>query len=121
MSDDIHAIEHNPQEKIARLRQLLDDERVAIRSGDFATLATLVSRKEAEIAGLTDLPPTALAPLRREIEENQRLVEAALSGLRAARHRIEQIIASVKTCVTYDKNGQPCRLNRDVAIFEKRA
>lgn len=107
--------------RLSMLRDLLHDERMAIRSGDFSRLADLVARKEKAMAEIPSLPGPRLMALRDRIEENQRLIEAALSGFRSARSRIEQIAASVRSCTTYDRNGQSQQISLDAPAVERRA
>ncbi|KFI28838.1 hypothetical protein [Paenirhodobacter enshiensis] len=107
--------------RLLALRDLLNDERIAIRTGDFARLGDLVARKEKAMADMQALPASRIPALRSRIEENQRLIEAALNGFRSARSRIEQIAASVRSCTTYDRNGQSQQISLDSPAIERRA
>jgi flagellar biosynthesis/type III secretory pathway chaperone len=71
----------------SRLARLLDEERVALLSGDYDRLAGLAARKEALFARLPEGDP-ALPGLAAAVARNQRILEAAMRGLAAGREAI---------------------------------
>ncbi len=93
---------------ITALWRLLKEERMALLSGDLPALPGLIARKERL---LDDLRPggapetAALDRLRKAAEDNQRLLEAALKGVRAARAHLETARSGGPPLSTYDAKG----------------
>ncbi len=93
----------------ARLLQLLDESRAAIRRADFAALENLTKA----ILAAADAPGAStaeLAAVKAGAARNTVLLEAAAEGLRAARRRVTDIRAARAGLATYDGRGARQRL-----------
>ena len=109
---------------IEELHALLARERQALRRADFASLQALVPR----IEGLAGRLGPALgaddgrgaAGLRRSAEEVRRLSLAALSGLAAARERLEALRGSGSPLRTYDARGRVASFAPEAGSVERR-
>ncbi len=106
---------------IELLEQVFDVERHAIRAGDFSGLDVLAVRKEALISDLRGAPPDALGRLRARAQENQRLLAAALKGVRAAQRRLDTIIRASRSLSSYDALGRACTIASGGSQVERRA
>ncbi len=91
------------------LDSLLDATRDALLAGDFAALAGLGAGVAAEADRLPVLDAVAAQRLRSKAERNERLLQAAGRGLRAARDRMAEI-ASGPSLATYDSHGRKASL-----------
>jgi flagellar biosynthesis/type III secretory pathway chaperone len=94
---------------IAALGRLLKDERKALLSGDLAALPALIADKERLLDALADVPlpnAPALERLRNAAKGNQRLLDAALKGVRTARARLETARSGGPALSTYNARGQ---------------
>jgi flagellar biosynthesis/type III secretory pathway chaperone len=91
------------------LWRLLKDERMALLSGDLSALPALVAGKErllGSIEGGARPDAAALEMLRTAAVENQRLLDAALRGVTAARARLETARNGGPALSTYNAKGQ---------------
>ena len=108
---------------------LLDDlvdmlrlEREMIRSGDFGALNALAERKESLLRDLVGAPVTGLERIRAMAEENQRILNAALKGVRAAQRRWQMIRDASKALNSYDPQGRARTIRPDgTGSLERRA
>lgn len=95
--------------------ELLDDERSAFLSGDFAKVPAISERKVKLLADLeTLLPPaqrsamaeTLLSVLVDMSRRNEEIIQAARHGLSLARRRIRSIQQADRGVVAYDESGE---------------
>ncbi|WP_143081683.1 hypothetical protein [Thioclava dalianensis] len=103
---------------------LLRVERDAIRAGEFNALTELAAQKESlieQVAALEPLDPQALEALRAIAAENQRLLEAALKGVRSAQRRLRAVINAANGFNAYDRSGQVKPIRKDDGSLEFRA
>jgi len=106
---------------VEQLERVFDLERHAIRNGRFAGLAELAQRKEELVNLLTGAPAEALERLRARAESNQRLLGAALKGVRAAQRRLEMITRASRSLNSYDALGQARTIASGGSQVERRA
>ncbi|MEM1428045.1 MAG: hypothetical protein AAGG09_01160 [Pseudomonadota bacterium] len=95
---------------LARLRANLEEERAALRAGQFGRIEELTAQKEklaAEI-GATGIVATApeIDALRALAKANAALCEAAQSGVRAAIDRFRERTRVAGHLDTYDRSGK---------------
>lgn len=87
--------------------------RSAILAGDLRQLPDLVER----LSALEETPPpltlTEAQAARTLAEANAPLLRASLSGLGAARRRLDQIRQACAGLSTYDPSGRRCALRAD--------
>lgn len=105
----------------ARLAEILERERRAILSGDFARLPQLIEAKETLASTPLDLSGKDAAALQQMAQQNQRLLSAALRGVRSALGRLQQIDEGVRGYTGYDRNGQATQIRRNEGNVERRA
>jgi flagellar biosynthesis/type III secretory pathway chaperone len=95
---------------VAGLAQLLEQERVALMSGDLAQLPAFIAGKERLLVALEQAAArpdaTALERLKERATANQALLDAALRGVRAARARLETARSGGPALSTYDARGK---------------
>jgi len=106
---------------IAGLEEVLDLERHAIRHARLGDVAEIVRRKEELVAAIGPAQAAEVQRLRPRFEENQRLLGAALRGLRAAQRRLEMIRNAGKGIESYDSRGRARKIGADAASLERRA
>lgn len=105
---------------VPALERLLEAERAAIRSGDFAGLERLAAEAERMAGRLgAEAGPAALQRLRNRAEANRRLLAAAIRGVEAARARLEVIMSGGLS--TYDDRGRTQALSGPSRAVERRA
>jgi hypothetical protein len=114
-------------EWLTRMEDLLASERRALRFGEFGQLAYLAEAKTQlsyRIDGLA-AGPTSILPklerLRARAAENQRLLAAAMKGVRSAQHRLDMIRRAGQSLNTYDKLGRKRPLGAAPGTVERRA
>ncbi|MEJ6403227.1 hypothetical protein [Yoonia sp. 2307UL14-13] len=104
------------------LLELLGDERVALKHGDFATLQQLLERKTTLMNRLLRTPidqHTALR-VRDALEKNHQLLSAAQAGILAARDRISALEAIGRGMNVYDQSGHVASVEaRQGNLFRK--
>ena len=93
------------------LERLLSAIRADLRKGNFARLETYCRELEAALAGLGALPLPVLLRIRQAAQGNAACLSAAMSGLRAARQRLDEIGAATRGA-TYDAQGRRHALAR---------
>ncbi|HBG98193.1 MAG: hypothetical protein JKP98_01625 [Rhodobacteraceae bacterium] len=109
----------------AELDALLDRERRALRAGDVAALAALADDKARLAEALADLPPdrmdsAALGRLRAAARHNDRMLAAALSGLRTARAKLDAARRG-GVMETYDQGGRRQTIGAAIRQVERKA
>jgi len=101
-------------ELVSRGLALAEDERQLFLEGDFDDLETMTQKKSEFLDELAarasrvradDEERQALSQLIRHSQRNEQIMAAARSGFRAARRRVESILATRKGAVAYDENG----------------
>lgn len=88
------------------LESLLDQAADALLAGDLAALSDLAPRIEA---AAPPQDPGTLERLRAKARRNARLLDAAMRGVKAARHRVAEITRG-PTLTTYDARGQKAEI-----------
>jgi hypothetical protein len=92
------------------LTSLLDRQRAALLCGDFSTLADLASAIDQAVEA--GLPAANLPGLARRADENRSLITAALTGIRAARRRLDEVRTAPGGFTAYDAGGRPVQVTR---------
>ena len=106
------------------LHAILSEERAALTGGDFAALASIALRKEELLRRFAVQGPGDLSRLRMlasELARQQRLIEASLAGVRAARVRIAALRAAERGTRSYGRDGSSQRIGAETPGFERRA
>ena len=105
------------------LRQLLDAENAAIINGDFHVLDSLAADKSALFQRLhdADIRQTDLRRIARDIQKNQTLLGAAITGVAAARARILALRDVRHGLQVYDHTGQFANLPVARSVLLKKA
>ncbi|WP_137109377.1 hypothetical protein [Rhodobacter sp. SY28-1] len=98
-----------------RLETLLDQVAAALIAGDFAALARLAPQIEAQSLAGRDRP--AAEALREKALRNERLLDAAARGVKAASLRFSEVVRG-PTLTTYDSRGQKAQIS---ALAETRS
>ena len=92
---------------MARLESLLDEVGARVRVADFAGLADLAPQLETALAEIgTPQDQKALLRLKAKADANAGLLDAARSGVRAARRRVEEVRRAAQGLQTYDAKGR---------------
>ncbi|MCV2867046.1 hypothetical protein OEW28_00210 [Defluviimonas sp. WL0002] len=109
---------------IEELHELIAKQKAALRKADYASLQTLapaVERLSSQLAaGASSLDTPTLDKLRRSLEEVRRLALASLSGLTAARNRLESLRNPQDTLMIYDAGGNVARHAGGACSIERR-
>lgn len=110
---------------IPALEQLMETERRAILAGDFPTLRDLAPRKEKLIFALGNvdvLDEAVLTRLRAKASANQRLLQASMQGLSAAKAQFQNRMTGRPALRTYDRSGHQQTLGASgLSTVERRA
>ena len=112
-----------PDDPLVRLHRIVSDERQAFLSGDYAALAGIADEKERLLNDLQDRRPSrkSLQDLRKTMEHNQRLAEAALKGVQAAQARIGALLQVQAGLTTYDPDGKVALRATEATTVERKA
>lgn len=114
-----------PQNLIDDLDTLLDEERLALLSGDLDQIAQIAAQKEDLIDALNSLSPAgqdALKDLQAKVARNQVLLDGALQGIRKVASRLAALRKIRRSLETYDAKGQKQTIQGEVdRRMEKRA
>ncbi|WP_371224985.1 flagellar protein FlgN [Roseovarius sp. 2305UL8-3] len=114
-----------PQELIDDLDSLLDQERLALLSGDLEQVAQIALQKESLIDALNAVAPTSqeqLKDLQAKVARNQVLLDGALQGIRKVATRLAALRRIRRSLETYDAQGQKHTIQGEVEHrMEKRA
>ena len=90
----------------AGLEGILDETRKALMAGDLAALAGLALAAEQTLTRLKpDCTPEAAERLAQKARPNERLITAALRGMKAATRRVRELTDDGRFS-TYDANGR---------------
>ena len=105
------------------LLDLLTEERQAILAGQFDQLPGLAGRKEALFADLASAAVTVprLRQIGAQVSRNQRLLAAAMRGLREVGDRLDLVREVRDTLSTYDSGGQKTTVAPARPTFEHKA
>lgn len=116
---------HDAAALIAALRAMIARESEAIRRGLFDDLPGIAARKASLIEALAPMAGGTstcnLAGLRSAVEENERLLAAALRGFADARARLLAIHGAGVRLDTYDSHGRAQRVTLGGGQVERRA
>lgn len=88
-----------------RLEAILDLVGDALIRGDIVGMAGLADELDSLSAAISSLDRPTAERLRRRAQRNERLLSAALSGVRAARNRVAEI-KSAPQLTTYTSGGR---------------
>ncbi len=115
-------------QRIERLKELLLQDRDALRSGEITSLAAtstvideIISSYEADPEIASDETQAALTEVRAIAAKNVRLLGAAIEGTKAAREQIEMIRRATTQLNTYSSNGDVTNVTAPAGKIEKRA
>lgn len=103
-----------------KLRDLLAQERAALRHMDTEILEKVLERKQVLYSDLSGLTPDELADLRENSIENQRFLGAAMGGFRAVKRRIASIHEIRSGGVGYGANDT-ARMQQASTRLERRS
>ena len=108
---------------IAKLHQVLDQEKQALIAADFDPLADLLQQKEQLLTYLTqsDTEKALLRPIRKKMDENQSLLAAAIKGVAAAGERLQALNNVQKSLSVYDPSGRVELVRKHRNNLEKKA
>ncbi|MGZ9812575.1 hypothetical protein ACXN5S_19095 [Pseudoroseicyclus sp. H15] len=105
-----------------RFDTLLSEERQCILAGDFAALSDIGLRKAALFEELRhSADAAALRRIGTQLKRNQRLLAAAISGVREAERRVGLLHQAESDFSTYSENGTRNATGRRRPGLEKRA
>lgn len=96
---------------------LLEQERTALLSADFASLESISRLKEAANEQILDLDASQWVHLVPAVERNQKLLNAAMRGLRSVTSRVS---AEDQAFSTYSQDGK-LRMPKGNRKFERKA
>lgn len=117
-----------PNQHIEQILTILENVRIAVKDGNYQTLGQLCKEQDRQLADLLKAPisvaPTSGEDMRRLVRlanQNKLLLQAALSGLRAAGRRKDEILQAKHSLRTYDKSGQPAVFGPGMRRLERRS
>ncbi|KQB14582.1 hypothetical protein H9N28_17280 [Rhodobacter capsulatus] len=114
-------MQNETEDRIARLIDLLRLEKDVIRNAEFAALPDLVSRKEVLMEELKGTPARLLLAAQEMAIENQRLLDAAIKGVRSVQARLAEIREASKSYTSYDQHGKARKISPEGGSVERRA
>lgn len=105
------------------LLDLLEEERVAIRTSAFDVLEPIGAAKVQlfDQVTLTGASKEELAKIQSRLAANQALLASAIAGVNAARDRIEALQNVREGLNVYDRSGQMARVPTPRREMEKKA
>ncbi len=110
---------------LSEIEGLLAETRRAAIGADFARLPELVARTDALVTGFETTGaaprPGRMAQVRAAALANQALIEAAISGIKAGRQRIEVLRNAHRSLRTYDSMGRQTTHGAGIGTVERRA
>ena len=91
-----------------QLQDIIEQERAALKLGDFDAVAELFEKKEALASQLEEFPAqrSMIEPLRDGLRRNQELFDQALAGLRNVANRLGDMNRVRRALNTYDAQGR---------------
>lgn len=87
------------------LTAILEEERGALLSGDFARLSALVAEREAAMSNALPSDADSVTAIRKLAESNRRLALAAATGLKDAHSRLAAALDG-EVLETYSASGK---------------
>lgn len=116
---------HDATAAIQGLSDLLARQKDAVRRGELAALPSLAEQLAEHLDALVQHPVqigrASMDRLKGQTEENQRLLGAALRGVRAAAGRLHEIAGVAREFKTYDSHGQSASVSIASGTMERRA
>ena len=108
---------------VRALEEVLDVERHALRNGELKGLSQLSEVKASLLRRLekSELRAGDLERLKLRADQNQRLLAAAIKGVKAAQRRLEMIRQAVRGLNTYDRHGHARKIESSASSLERRA
>ncbi|WP_373354993.1 hypothetical protein [Pseudoroseicyclus sp. CXY001] len=107
---------------VTRFEALLSEERQCILAGDFGGLEPLGSRKAALFEELRQSADAgALRRIGTGLKRNQRLLSAAISGVREAERRVSLLTGAAAEFTTYDARGRQAPTGKARRALDGRA
>lgn len=109
---------------LRQLLALLDEERNLLLKGDIGAIGSLEAAKLdlAQRLEAEDQPSVeALDKLRRSVERNRRLLEAARKGLKSGADRLREIRKALLRLDTYTRGGNLTNLQQASPNVSRRA
>lgn len=112
---------------VLELEMVLADEKTALLEGDYAALPGLAAVKAELIAELTDgltggpVSPDLLRQIKRRIDANQTLLQAAIDGVKAAKDRLSALAEVRDSLRVYDQSGAEAVAQMPRSTLEKKA
>jgi flagellar biosynthesis/type III secretory pathway chaperone len=109
------------------LLSILAEERTCLMQGRLNELPGIAGRKATALQALVglpserQLPQERLAPLLVEARANERLLSAALAGLRAAIGRFRALQSATPALTAYTRDGRAVRHVSLGGLLEKKA
>lgn len=88
---------------------ILDQAREAILAQDIDRVTHCLSGA-VEFVEHSDLTAQEAESLKNKLDHLHNLVEAASSGLSAARETLSSVLTEVRSSLTYDRDGRACRV-----------
>lgn len=110
-------------ELLEHLEQLLAAEKLALMTANYDALAPLELQKSDLLQALSKETNSkkALRKIRDQIDANQALLAAAISGIGAARKRFDALNNVQNNLTVYDQSGQMNVVPARNSAFEKKA
>ena len=87
------------------IETILDETHAALRAGNLPRLAELSEQAELALANISSCERALAERLKRKAERNERMIAAAVKGVKAARLRARELTAKGRFS-TYDSGGR---------------
>ena len=102
-----------PDQLVRQLLDILERERAAIKTGDYAVLPELGQAKEQAVEALSQISvlPQDAQRLSTLMAENARLLQAAMAGVQSASDSIQSMRNAGQRTVVYGKDGKTSRID----------
>lgn len=115
----------NDTSLIGKIDALLEQERDALKSGNYEELAALLARKNSLVDALASAPlgkASGVEVLRQKAAHNQALLDSALQGIKSVSTRLAALQSVRSHLETYDNKGRKVSISSAVeGEVEKRA
>lgn len=105
---------------IQRLSRLLETERLALLSGDFEKIGTLVAEKTHLADVLSLEQPEDLRGLTSSLNRNNKLLKAAQNGINRAVLTLEKQRESREALASYDPDGKAKTISQVTSKTDRR-
>ncbi|WP_321367229.1 hypothetical protein [uncultured Celeribacter sp.] len=108
---------------VSALEDLLEKEKDAILKSDFQALEALAKHKENLMAlvARSQVSTSSLTALKKRIERNRRLLQAAAKGIRSAQERLLTLKTPKPAFSTYGPAGTTTSMVRKSLTMQKKA